>query len=200
MQKYYFLWMLSFICLSGCASLTKAPMPQNQVISWDHRVHTLSSLHTWNLDAVIAMRNEASHEGGTANMTWQQNQSHYHILLFGPLGSNAVTLSGGPGNAQLEAANGQRFHAESPEALLAQQTGFHLPVSNLFYWVRGLPVPTLPAEKEFDAYHHLVQLRQAGWTIQFLRYTSVNQWEVPDKIFMANSLYSVKLVIHKWAL
>lgn len=190
---------MSVVWLAGCASLTEAPLPKNQQISWDHRVQALSSLQSWNLDALIAMRNEASHDGGSANMKWQQSKSNYHILLFGPMGSNAVTLAGGPGHVALETANGQRFTDSSPEALLAKQTGFQVPVSNLFYWVRGIPVPNQPAETHFDAYHRLVQLNQAGWTVQFLRYTSINQLDVPNKIFLANSLYSVKIIINQWA-
>ena len=45
----------------------------------------------------------------------------------------------------LQTSDGKRYNAASPEQLLAEQWGFHLPVSNMKYWVRGLPVPGIPA-------------------------------------------------------
>lgn len=198
MRRLSILWVLPLLWLAGCASLHEQPAPENQKIPWGNRVQALSTIQTWDLDALIAIRGQAAHDTGSASMKWQQSKQNYHILLFGPMGSNAVTLSGRPGRVFLETANGQKFNASSPEYLLAKQTGLNVPVSYLFYWIRGIPVPNLPADTRFDAYNHLVQLNQAGWNIQFLRYVSVNQLDVPNKIFLNNPLYQVKIIVNQW--
>jgi outer membrane lipoprotein LolB len=172
---------------------TEAPTP-----TWGNRVQVLSNIEDWDLNALIAVRANATHDAGSANMSWKQSKQDYDILLFGPLGSNAVKLTGKPGHVSLETADGKKFNATSPEALLLQQSGWNLPVSNLFYWIRGLPVPKVPSQKSFDADNHLSELTQQGWVIKYLRYKTVGQVDVPDKILLANAKVNVKIVIKSW--
>ena len=194
--------LLLFLGLIGCATtpVPTATPEAPQPLTWENRAGVLSHLTAWDVNAAIAVRNNAKQGADSANMQWQQNGQNYSILLFGPLGSNSVHLTGRPGNVQLEAANGKKFSAKSPEMLLTEQTGYHVPVSNLYYWIRGIPVPNVPAQKHFDNTNHLVELNQAGWLVQFLSYTSVNQVELPNKIFLSNPEMTVKIVIHKWKL
>src|SRR5689334_13077573 len=127
---------VSALWLSGCASLSEQPQTAvNQPLSWDNRVQTLSDIQTWDLKALIAIRD--SRDDVTATLIWQQQKQNYHITLFGPLGSHSYELTGQPGKVELAASNGQKFTANSPEQLLAQQAGWQLPVSNLYYWIRG---------------------------------------------------------------
>lgn len=195
----FILLSLTFFWLAGCASVSQqTPAPQTPPMSWDNRVGVLSNIQNWDLDALIAIRNDSNHDSGSANLKWQQSKNDYSLLFFGPLGSNSVKLTGRPGSVLLETAEGKKINAKTPETLLAQQTGWHVPVSSLFYWIRGLPVPNEPAQKILDNENHLVQLAQQGWVIQYLRYTSVNQIDVPSKIFLNNAQMNVKIIINEW--
>jgi outer membrane lipoprotein LolB len=187
-----------FIFLTGCATLPAAQAPQNQKSTWDKRAETLSDIQAWNLKAQIALR--ANNTAQTASLNWQQTHRHYSLQLFGPLGADTFILDGKPGSVTLQDPHGKTFHASSPETLLTQQTGWHLPVSDLFYWVRGLPVPGKPAQKHFDNFNHLTVLTQDGWNIRFLRYTSIGNVDLPSKIFMVNPQLNVKLIISEWHL
>ena len=64
--------------------------------------------------------------------------------------------------------------------------------------IRGLPVPSTPAQTRFDAYNHLTYLVQDGWRIQFLRYTSIRNTDVPSKIFLSNAQLNVKVIVNRW--
>lgn len=188
------------IWLASCSTISpqKNAPPANQPQSWDDRVQTLSDIQTWDLKGLIAIRNSTKHDDLTANLQWHQSHQDYQLLLFGPLGAGGITLKGSPTLVTLQTANGQTFHAASPEILLAQQTNWQLPVSNLFYWVRGLPVPNMPAQKQFDAFHHLTLLQQQGWQIQYLSYISLNRIDVPNKIILTNPDFFVKIIIKQW--
>ncbi len=193
-----FILMLSFI-LSACSTVKEASTPaQNKQTSWDNRHTTLSSIQHWNIEGMIAVRNQVKNDSGSANWKWEQNHSNYTMLFYGPMGAGTQKLSGGPGKVVLQMADGKTATARSPEALLASQTGWRLPVSSLYYWIRGLPVPGLSAEKKFDSFNHLTQLNQQGWMIQYLRYTSVNQVDLPTKIFLVNPQMNVKMIISQW--
>lgn len=186
------------LCIASCATVPTSLQPQNKNLAWESRTQTLSAIQNWNVKGAVAIRTPQN--AISASIQWQQHQENYHISLFGPLGSHSYELTGQPGAVTLAAANGQTFHAASAEELLAQQAGWRLPLANLRYWIRGLPVPNMPAEKQFDTYHHLVMLQQAGWAIQYLGFTSVNNIDVPNKIFLNNAQLNVKIVIYEWQL
>lgn len=200
MKKHLFIIVLCSFYATSCTNMQPASQtPQNEKMGWNDRVQTLSAVQAWDLKGLIALRElHNGHDDWSANLQWQQQNQAYHIALFGPLGTNSYELTGRPGKVELAMANGKHAVASSPEALLAQQAGWTLPVSNLYYWVRGIPVPNMGAEKQFDSYHHLVVLRQQGWTVQYLRYTSVNHIDVPSKIFLNNPDLNVKLIINQW--
>ncbi|MHB1946499.1 MAG: lipoprotein insertase outer membrane protein LolB [Gammaproteobacteria bacterium] len=188
---------LSALWLASCTTVTEqAQTPVNQSMSWNKRVDAISKVQAWNVKGMIAIHE--ARDAVSATLQWQQKYRNYHIALFGPLGSNSYELTGQPGRVELAGANGKRAVASTPEALLAQQAGWHLPVSNLYYWIRGIPVPSLPAQKQLDAYNHLIQLNQDGWSIRYLRYTSVNNTDLPSKIFLDNPQLNVKIVISQW--
>jgi outer membrane lipoprotein LolB len=196
-------WLVVCFCsiiLTSCATLTsqrqQAPAVQAPSPSWEKHVQTVSDIKTWDLKAQIAIRQEP--KAWSASLQWQQQQQNYHIALFGPLGTHAYELTGQPGKVQLAGANGKTFTASTPEQLLLEQSGSELPVSNLYYWIRGIPVPNMPAQKQFDASNRLISLQQQGWTIHYLGYTTVNSIDVPDKVFLNNQQLSVKIAINQW--
>lgn len=200
--------LLVFLSINGCASLSpqkqttstnlQANHSSNIIPTWDNRVQVLSNIEDWDLNALIAIRANASRQAGSANMKWKQSKKEYDILLFGPLGADAVKLAGRPGQVSLETADGKKFTAATPEALLLQQSGWNLPVSHLFYWIRGLPVPKMPAKKTFDVDHRLNVLSQQGWVIQYLGYQAIGQIDVPNKILLSNADVNVKIIIKNW--
>ncbi len=188
--------LLCLIWLSSCATTPAATAPQNEDIAWDNRVQLLSNIQKWDLKGLIAIRNER--DAGTASLNWQQDHQNYTLSLFGPLGVEAYKMVGGPGMVQLTDPKGKTFSAATPELLVAEQTGWQLPVSSLYYWIRGLSVPGVPAKKQFDHFHHITDLSQQGWQIHYLRYTSIDQVDLPSKIFMDYAALNIKIIISEW--
>lgn len=181
--------------LNSCATITPTPT-SNKQIPWENREKTLSRLDNWRINGKIGV--QTAQDSGSATINWTQTQQHYIISLLGPLGSNELTLNGGPGGVTMVSANGKQSSAASPEQLLAQQWGWHIPVSNLRYWIRGLPVPGIPASTHFDNYHRLSDLDQQGSHIQFLSYTTANGMELPQKIYITSPSIKTKIVIYEW--
>lgn len=186
--------------------ITSCAIPAHEIISpipvppttpsWDERKAALSNISTFNLKGKIAV--QTSQQSGSAMMDWSQQQKHYTISLYGPLGSGGLKLSGEPGNIILETNDGKKVSATSPESLLKKEWGFNVPVSNLRYWVRGIPVPKLAYDGQFDNEHRLRQLTQDGYLIQFLGYTKRNGFDLPNKIFITNPSLKTKLIIYEW--
>jgi outer membrane lipoprotein LolB len=196
--KYFLsaLFCTSTVVLTSCATQTAPQAPVNQVVGWDARNQQLSAITNWNITGMLAIRNPK--DNISASLHWQQTGKNYTLNLFGPMGTNAYKLTGNAHQISLQNPRGQMFYASTPEQLLAQQTGWNLPVSHLYYWIRGLPVPGMPAQKRMDVYHHITQLEQDGWQVQYLRYTARNHIDLPTKIFIRAKDLSVKLIISDW--
>ena len=189
---------LLIISLSSCTTITPPPSPVPPAAQkpWPDREAALTHLQNWQLNGKIAV--VTANDSGSATVDWVQNQKHFNISLLGPLGTNGLKLSGQPGLVTLETADGKHFTAKSPEQLLAQQWGWNVPVSNLNYWVRGLPVPGMPHNSQFDAYHRLSNLTQQGWNIQYLGYETIGQLDLPNKIFITSSALRTKIIVYHW--
>ncbi|HSW68732.1 MAG TPA: lipoprotein insertase outer membrane protein LolB [Gammaproteobacteria bacterium] len=200
-MRTYLKWILLLACffeLTSCTSLShqQSAPTQNQTAIPENRVTVLSNIKSWDLKGLIAIRN--AKDAWSANWQWTQNPKDYTINLVGPLGSQSIQLTGSPHSVQLETSDGKKFQSDSPESLLEKQLGWRLPVSSLYYWIRGLPVPSLPAEKQFDSANRLTVLVQQGWRIEYLRYSTVNQIDLPGKMVLNNALLNVKIIVNEW--
>lgn len=186
--------------LAGCATVTTTPIStEKETIkaqTWAEREAALSKIKAWQINGKIAVRTPK--DSGSANVDWQQSGGSYNIDLTGPLGSNSMKLKGRPGAVTMTTSKGERFSASSPEELLGRQWGFNVPVSNLKYWVRGLPAPGGANNQRFDEANRLSSFTQNGWHVQYPSYTSRHGVDLPSKVFITSSALDVKIVIYNW--
>lgn len=193
------LTLFTIILLSGCAHVTPVSSPSAPVNSWQEQKKSVQRIQSWNTTGAIGVR--TAQESNSGRFNWQQRGSqNYQIDLFGPLGMGNIRIIGTPSEVILRTAKQKQYTAANAEQLLQQQLGWKLPVNNLYYWARGLPVPGIPARTEFDNSHRLTSLQQAGWQIQYLGYQSVAGVDLPAKIFMSYPRLNVRLVIKQWQL
>ncbi|NNM58390.1 MAG: outer membrane lipoprotein LolB [Legionellales bacterium] len=190
------------LVLSACTSITPVAPPTATVakpVSWSQRQQQLSTVTAWNLQGAIGMQQNDKH--WSASINWQQEQaSNYTIRLFGPFGAGATVLQGQPGQVSLVTNDHpQPVISTNPESLIAKETGWNLPVSNLYYWVRSIPAPGAPSSITLDQANRLSTLQQAGWQINYLDYTTVNGLDLPSTIRLNSPNFSIKLVIKEWS-
>ncbi len=188
--------------LSGCTSFLpqstiSSPKPVNHYLSWTQRKTQLNALQNWQANGNIAIH--SPNKGVNAAFSWQQIKTNYDLRLFGPFGTQSILLSGNPQQVTLLAHN-QTYTTQNAERLLSQQLGLHLPVSELYYWLRGLPAPQSRYTINLDAYNRLLKLRQSHWRINYLQYTNSRNIDIPDRIELSNGQWKVKILITHWDL
>lgn len=193
---------LAVICLvsllAGCAGLTsrEAIEGQGNAQQWKAHKAQIAGLDAWQITGKVGIR--APRDSGSGTLFWLQRQDYYDIRLSGPLGRGAARLTGRPGNVVLEVANQGRYEAASPEELLEAQLGWHLPVSHLFWWVRGLPAPDSKSKVTLDGASQLARLEQDGWEVEFLAYAEQNGYSLPQRIKLHGENLDVTLVVKDW--
>ncbi|MBA2657585.1 MAG: outer membrane lipoprotein LolB [Tatlockia sp.] len=155
-----------------------------------------AKISSWNLSGAMAARSQG--KGYSASVNWiQRGAGSYQIRMSGPLGSGTILISKSGGLVTLK--DGPKTASSSnAESLLKQQTGISLPVTNLYYWVRGIPAPGAAQGKKYDQAGHLLGLRQAGFTIEYQQYRAVGNAVLPSSIRLQGNGVFIKLIIKDW--
>ncbi|UNG17709.1 lipoprotein insertase outer membrane protein LolB [Stutzerimonas zhaodongensis] len=186
------------LLLAGCAGLgpqESVEGPGNAEDWKTHKAH-ISEIDGWQISGKIGI--QAPQDSGSGTLFWLQRQDYFDIRLSGPLGRGATRLTGRPDAVALEVAGQGRFEADSPEALVESQLGWQLPVSNLLWWVRGLPAPDSRSRIALNANGQLASLKQDGWDVQYLSYTEEDGYPLPNRIKLAGRDLKITLVVKVW--
>ena len=186
------------VLLAGCAGLASQETVEGPGNAQDWKTHKaqISEIDGWQINGKIGIR--APQDSGSGTLFWLQRQDYFDIRLSGPLGRGATRLTGRPDAVALEVAGQGRFEAESPEALVESQLGWQLPVSNLLWWIRGLPAPDSRSRVELDGNGRLAHLQQDGWDVQYLDYSDENGFALPSRIKLVGRDLQITLVVKDW--
>jgi len=185
-QRFPMIAVLS-ILLYSCAQLPQMPSTP------------ADKLKSWRLNGRIAI--STPDDNWTANVYWRQQDQAYQLRFNMPLGQGAVLLEGDDKEVMMRTANHETFKASNPDALVTQVLKIEIPVSHLHYWIRGIPTPKVPIGRyTLDDAQRLHHLQQDGWEIVYGRYVNVYGLYLPNKIFLENDNFKVKLVISQWNL
>jgi len=193
-------FILSILLFSGCSLSPKLTVDHTpEKLEWAERKNTLSNLNHWELSGRFGAKNSVDSWSGS--IAWLQDQNHYQIKLSGPLSTGSVEIKGDEDFSELLLSDEESYGAANAEQLLEMHTGLRLPMSNLRYWLIGLPSPTVQHEGiELDDFGRLKKIAQQGWVVTFRRYAQVNGLELPNKIFLVNHEFDVRLVIQRWSI
>jgi outer membrane lipoprotein LolB len=95
---------------------------------------------------------------------------------------------------------GERQVASTPEALMLDQFGWYLPLSQLQAWIKGIPAQGPIDDKKLDNYGHLAMLKQAGWRLRYQGYHVKQSYDLPQTLRLSKGALQAKLVIQRWAI
>ncbi|UTH76535.1 lipoprotein insertase outer membrane protein LolB [Chromobacterium sp. IIBBL 290-4] len=130
-------------------------------------------------------------KGHVANFDWRHAPAHDEVAINSPLGNTVAKVLRDPGGVAL-LADGKRWEADDVEGLTQQVLGWPLPLSNLAWWIRGLPAPGMDSRMDADG-----TLEQQGWRIRFIR-DADEQSAHPKRVEMQREGLIVKVVVQSW--
>jgi len=192
-------FVLLAIVMAGCAEIPFLQSEKGKLArdDTDARLNILYGLNTWALKGRIGIQTDK--EGVTATLHWAQVGDRYQLRFIAPLSQGTYELRGNQQQVTLLTAKNERFIAKDPEQLLLDNIGWKIPLTGLHYWVRGLPEPGADIDNLVkDDKGRIKDMEQSGWRISILRYTKVNEFELPGKLFLQNDRFKLRLVIQDW--
>lgn len=157
------------LALAGCASV---PHPAESTSNASTSVTAQTSRAYHGRFAVQYVDQNGQPRNAYGNFDWRENGDTVTLQLLNPFGQTLAIVTSSPAAATLELPNRQPLTADNVSTLMQNALGFALPVEGLRYWLQPSVAPTSHAQTEKDAGQdsRLKQIRQDGWTIDYLSY------------------------------
>lgn len=184
------------VLASGCAALPPAPVTAD----WPTRRAALQALERWTLDGRIAVA--AGENGFSGGFDWAQDGDGADIALTGPLGGARLRIRVDDGALAVTDDRGNRYTGEEAERFVAERIGpgAKLPVTQMRFWLLGVPAPGAPHDEALGGHERLASLAQSGWQVRFDRYAAVGRLALPDRIEMTTAGLRLRVVVSDWRL
>jgi outer membrane lipoprotein LolB len=173
MRTVLFKIAVTVFLISGCS--TQPTVPLAGTVSWQQHSAQITALNQWQVDGKLGFKSAG--QGGSANLSWSQNQQQYELSLSGPFGAGSAVIRGNDRLAYLHRDN--QTDTDLPEQLALRLTGLPIPVDALSWWA--------------------ISFSQAGWQLAFSRYSSTPDGNLPGKIVGQLGDHSFKLLISRWS-
>ena len=164
-MRKIFVTILFSLILCACGSFRTAPQtyPLPYHLSWPQRFAELNSIKKWSLRAKLSI--QCNNQSESISFKMEQNRDKYQLDVYGPLNLTCFRILGDSKKVTLFKSAKEQYSASSPEQLLYQQMGWSIPISNLIYWIKGIPAPNFDYKIQLDSYNHLLKLKQQDWVI-----------------------------------
>jgi outer membrane lipoprotein LolB len=203
LRRAPFLALVASLC-AACAAPAPRPSADRIEALWVAHEAATRPLSHWELRGRLAV--QADDRGGQASLQWVRDGARHNIRLNGPLGRGVVRVTQDEFGARLEDSEQRVFEAANAEELLFRYTGWRLPITDLDWWVLGLPIPGVAADRLLDDTGRLQTLRQEGWVVRYEKYATVDGFDLPDRLQLTRAAdasapdMQVRLVIDHWGL
>ena len=163
------------------------------------RVVALAAAPAWSMSGRVALSN--GKDGGSGRIEWVQDGPRFDVSLSAPVTRQSWRVTGGQGEARLEGLDGGPRTGPDAGVLVRDATRWDIPVESLAAWVRGEGAGEA-ATLRFGADGRLVQLAEAGWTVDFAdwRIAGAEGLELPNRVEARQGEARVRLVVDAWTL
>jgi outer membrane lipoprotein LolB len=200
--------------IQGCSStpITSTSSTLQQPPNWQATIDHVLSIEDWAFTGKIGVRVPESIDSAVINR-WQQQGSQFTIDLSSAIfGLGATRIEGSPERITITESGEEPITSYNPEQLINQHVGWPLPISQLRYWIKGIPAPsTNPADQvekmRFNDKGQLSELNQSGWKVRYPRYTQLNtknhslkETSLPGKIVLQQAQVKITVIVNEWLL
>ncbi len=137
-------------------------------------------------------------KASAVNFDWQNDDDIFEIRLYGLLGLGNATLTRDRNGIELVTRE-ERARASSADELLLKTLGWHLPVQELVYWIKGMPSPQSPVVgNKINDTGSISYLEQQGWRITYPSYHEHYATALPKKIIARRQGVKLTIAIKSW--
>ncbi len=187
--------------LSGCSIFDSRDESTNTTqYNWEQARLKLQKQTHWSLIGKIGVRTPEDSLTAAINQ-WVQSEDSFEIDLSSTFfGLGASKLKGNSQFLTLMEAGEEPVSSNQPNTLIEATLGFPLPLTQLTYWIKGLPSPNHTFQIEFNQQGLPASIKQNHWQLYFSKYHFEQGIPLPGKIKLERKDTRIILAIKKWTL
>lgn len=197
--------------LTKCSNLhilsnSATPIPKAQQAEvWQRNKQILLNFKQQNNWTLLARVGIVSQQGSSSNqLDWINQNNNYKITLNNMLTYGVITIASNNSQDGRQVNlnyQDQTYTAKTPEDLLFQLTKLKLPISQLEYWILGLPAPNYQINKlNLNEFALINNLQQNGFNIEYedYNYSISRNAMLPGKIIIKTKGLYIKIIAQSW--
>lgn len=186
--------------LGGCRTVPPPAVPvagPGADAPWSEQYAALANLQNYALSGRVAVA--ANGQGFSANLRYRQQQQRADLSLDGPMGIGGMRMEFDERELKVTNSRGEMLDGAAARAEIEGRLGFELPLAQLRWWLLGLPVPGMPADKHQDAAGGAItDFQQDGWRVSINSRAPALGFSLPERLTAERDGARMKLLVENW--
>jgi len=189
---------LALAALAGCRT---APAPAPVIgpgadAPWAEQQVALARVDRYSLSGRVAVA--AREQGFSGALRYQQQAQRAELAIDGPMGMGGarVTLDGEQIN--ISTSDGETLDGAAARAELEQRLGFMLPLTELRWWLLGLPAPGEVVLDQDAGSGEIRGFTQNGWQVNIEARSPAMGFALPRRLTATRDGARLKLLVENW--
>jgi outer membrane lipoprotein LolB len=190
---------LALLALAGCRT---RPPPAPLIgpgadAPWQEQYAALAKLDQYALNGRVAVA--ANGQGFSANLRYRQQQQRADLALDGPMGVGGMRMQVDQRELTVTNSRGETLDGAAARAEIESRLGFELPLTELRWWLLGVPAPGMAAETHDDgAGGPIADFRQNGWLVTINSRAPGLGFSLPQRLTAERDGARLKLLVENW--
>jgi outer membrane lipoprotein LolB len=190
---------LALLALAGC----RTRPPPAPVIGpgadapWPKQYAALSRLDSYGLNGRVGVA--ANGQGFSASLRYSQKQERADLALDGPMGVGGMRIGIQDRELTVTNSRGETLDGAAARGEIESRLGFELPLTELRWWLLGLPAPGSPSEnRQASPDAPIDAFRQNGWHVSIESRAPGLGFSLPKRLTAEREGARLKLLVENW--
>ena len=182
---------------AGCRTLPPgAPVGPGADAPWPEQRAALEKLDHYALNGRVAVA--AQGQGFSATLRYQQQPRGSNLALDGPLGIGGLRVQIDGQDIEIATSRGEKLDGQSARDELERRLGFQLPLTELRWWLLGIPAPGEASVNQDAGSGEIHDFTQGGWHVSINTRAAGLGFSLPQKMTAEREGARLKLFVQSW--
>ena len=182
---------------AGCRTLPPgAPVGPGADAPWPEQRAALEKLDRYALNGRVAVA--AQGQGFSATLRYQQQPRGSNLALDGPLGIGGLRVQIDGEDIEIATSRGEKLDGQSARDELERRLGFQLPLTELRWWLLGIPAPGEASVNQDAGSGEIHDFTQGGWRVSINTRAAGLGFSLPQKMTAEREGARLKLFVQAW--
>ena len=182
---------------AGCRTLPPgAPVGPGANAPWPEQRAALEKLDRYGLNGRVAVA--AQGQGFSASLRYNQEPHRSNLALDGPLGIGGLRVELEGEGIRIATSRGEKLDGEDARGELERRLGFQLPLTELRWWLLGIPAPGEANVNQDVGSGEIHDFTQNGWRVSINARAEGLGFSLPQRLTAERDGARLKLLVENW--